>query len=184
MAEPYFNKEPWCPRDASDQTGTAPWCISMRDCIYVYQYVLGEGLHCACCSSSGPSSSYFNKERRCPVYFNKELWCPGLVSVSLGLHLGVLVWGILQVSEWQIGDYHDDGNMWVKVERNQYGRSFTRSLQGTNCCIEEQCYRGWILRKGGNLGLVLLTLVSGYETSLAQLQPFFFSLFAIQVDYS
>jgi len=41
---------------------------------------------------AGHLVSYFNKERRCPVYFNKELWCPGLVSVSLGLHLGVLVW--------------------------------------------------------------------------------------------
>ena len=74
-----------------------------------------------------------------------------------------------------VGDYHDDENMWVKVERNQYGRSFTRSLQGTNCCIEKQRYWGWILRKGGNLGLVqLICSIVVIILTLAQLLPFFY----------
>ena len=92
MAEPYFNKEPWCPRDASARLGlhlgvlvcrTASICISMY---WVRGYTV------PAVPRADHLVSYFNKERRCPVYFNKELWCPGLVSVSLGLHLGVLVW--------------------------------------------------------------------------------------------
>ena len=74
---------------------------------------------------SGP---YFNKEHRCPVYFNKELQYPDVVSVFLGLHLGVLVLEILQEIEWQIGDFREDGNARVTEDSNQYGRSFTRSL--------------------------------------------------------
>ena len=32
----YFNKELWYPQIALDCTGTAPWGINKRDCIYVY----------------------------------------------------------------------------------------------------------------------------------------------------
>ena len=63
--------------------GTASMCISMY---WVRGYTV------PAVPRAGHLVSYFNKERRCPVYFNKELWCPGLVSVSLELHLGVLVW--------------------------------------------------------------------------------------------
>ena len=62
---------------------TASMCISMY---WVRGYTV------PAVPQVGHLVSYFNKERRCLVYFNKELWCSGLVSVSLGLHLGILVW--------------------------------------------------------------------------------------------
>src|SRR5947207_12643746 len=95
--------------------GTASMCISMFLVGLSWSSFLGR-----------QPESYFNKERRCPFWTASICISNSLIYV-LGLHLRVLVLGNpsgIRVVDRRLSY---DGNMWGKVECNQYGRSFTRS---------------------------------------------------------
>ena len=104
-------------------------------------------------------------------------------SVSWDCTLEYQYWGILQVSEWQVGDYRDDGNVRGNENSIQYGRSFTRSLQGT--CIHRLSLPGLDFEEGGKFRIVQFTF-SLVVTKLSQRIVAFFSFTVrkLEEDYS
>ena len=149
----------------------------LRDCIYVYQYVFGKDYH-GHYPSYGYQTHISTKSVGVPYGLHQGelviLLFQRRASVSRDCTLEYQYWGILQIFEQQIGDYHENGN----VRGRQNATNMGDLLQG---CYRARLfidyrYRGWILRKGVQLTFSLVV------TKLVQRSCSLFSFYCSQAQ--